>query len=297
MKKSILVTGAHRSGSTWIGKIIAKADNVRYVSEPFNLLDYKKSTPFKHWFYYINDKFPIDQQNKLKKYLDSFHYFSLAGFIRDFSKIRSYKTFIKVMNDYRSRSSSRTLLKDPIAFFSAPWIAQNYHCDVIISVRHPAAFIASLKVKNWQFDFNNFLNQRELMETHLAQFKTEIEQYALNRPDIVIQGALIWNIIYSLALKYKELYNNWYFVTHENLSLNPVDEFQKIFNYLNLEFTEKVKNELIDSTTASENSKLKRNAKENVSSWKTRLSQEEIELIKQKTQLVWVNFYNEASWS
>ena len=34
--KPILVTGAHRSGTTWVGKMLALAPGVGYVHEPFN---------------------------------------------------------------------------------------------------------------------------------------------------------------------------------------------------------------------------------------------------------------------
>jgi hypothetical protein len=32
----ILVTGAHRSGTTWVGKMLALAPGVAYIHEPFN---------------------------------------------------------------------------------------------------------------------------------------------------------------------------------------------------------------------------------------------------------------------
>ncbi|HUH21151.1 MAG TPA: hypothetical protein VLZ09_04715, partial [Gaiellaceae bacterium] len=35
-KRPILVTGAHRSGTTWVGKMLALAPGVGYVHEPFN---------------------------------------------------------------------------------------------------------------------------------------------------------------------------------------------------------------------------------------------------------------------
>ena len=35
--KPILVTGSHRSGSTWTGRIISAAPHVGYIHEPFNI--------------------------------------------------------------------------------------------------------------------------------------------------------------------------------------------------------------------------------------------------------------------
>ena len=35
--KPILVTGSHRSGTTWVGKMLAATGSVGYIHEPFNL--------------------------------------------------------------------------------------------------------------------------------------------------------------------------------------------------------------------------------------------------------------------
>ena len=34
----ILVTGAHRSGTTWVGKMLAADADTGYISEPLNVL-------------------------------------------------------------------------------------------------------------------------------------------------------------------------------------------------------------------------------------------------------------------
>jgi len=36
-QKPILVTGSHRSGTTWAGKMISACPNVGYIHEPFNI--------------------------------------------------------------------------------------------------------------------------------------------------------------------------------------------------------------------------------------------------------------------
>ena len=35
--RPILVTGSHRSGSTWLGQMIGASDAVGYIHEPFNI--------------------------------------------------------------------------------------------------------------------------------------------------------------------------------------------------------------------------------------------------------------------
>lgn len=52
----ILVTGAHRSGTTWVGKMLA-GSQVAYISEPLNVLHRPGvlCAKVKHWYQYVCD--------------------------------------------------------------------------------------------------------------------------------------------------------------------------------------------------------------------------------------------------
>lgn len=52
----------------------------------------------------------------------------------------------------------RALLKDPFAVFSVPWFAKKLNCQIVITVRHPAAFASSLQRLGWNFDFKDLLD-------------------------------------------------------------------------------------------------------------------------------------------
>ena len=58
--KPILITGCHRSGTTWIGKTIAYSNNIIYIGEPFNPNLSKRGGicgfKFKNWFEYISEE-------------------------------------------------------------------------------------------------------------------------------------------------------------------------------------------------------------------------------------------------
>ena len=296
MKKMILVTGAHRSGTTWTGQIIASAKNVWYIYEPFNVGIKHRNSPFEYWFECLNNC-SKSKENIVKKYLKSFYSKFHIDIIKRALKIRSLIDAKDFLKDIK-KDTNRVLIKDPIAIMSSEWLYQQYNCNVVITIRHPAAFIASIKVKDWQFDFNNYLAQEELITTYLKDYKDVIKEYAETKQDIIKQGILLWNTIYSTVQYYKEKYNDeWYFITHEDLSIDPINEFEKIFKYLNLNLDENIKNLIIESTTSKESSEHKRDSKNNIKTWKNRLSKDEIDYIKKETEHVWTKFYSEDDWN
>lgn len=69
-------------------------------------------------------------------------------------------------------------MKDPIAIFSVEWLVELFEFRTIVTIRHPAAFAGSLKVKNWTFPFSHFLNQPPLMDGPLSKFSEEISEFS-----------------------------------------------------------------------------------------------------------------------
>ena len=298
MNNPIFVTGSHRSGSTWVGKIISNANGVRYVHEPFNMRKIRNNSPFKYWFEYVSDNSDKSYQEKAIRYLESFYKPSFSAILSNAINSRSTKELYHFFKGFKGRVSDRTLIKDPIALFSSEWLYKNINCEVVMIIRHPAAFIASLKVKNWEFDFKNLLDQDDLMNDLLFEYKNDILDYSKNQPDMIEQGILLWNIIYATVYRFKQQHEkDWFFVKHEDLSMDPVKEFKKMFNFLNLEFDKNIEREIIASSSANESTDLKRDSKENIFSWKKRLSEEEINRIKRKTGPVWSKFYSESDWN
>lgn len=300
MKKPILVTGSHRSGSTWVGEVIGASSHVGYIHEPFNISINRYNQPFDHWFEFISEFCGQEHQDKVEDYLKSFiGWPDSIAFKRMLNIEKLYDVYAN-MNDVfnlRRRFFQRTLFKDPIALLSSEWIYEKMHADILIVIRHPAAFIASLKVKNWQFDFSNFADQKNLMRVHLSDYKDVIEAYAHNQPEIVDTGIALWNALYTAVKHFEEKYQDkWYFVKHEDLSLNPIEEYKKIFSFLDLPFDKRVQDYVLKSTQAEKNSKTQRNSADNIHTWKNRLTAAEIEKIKKGTEPVWKHYYLEEDW-
>jgi len=304
MNNPILVTGSHRSGTTWVGKMLSANEDVAYVSEPLNVLHRPGvfRAPVKYWYTYIN------KENE-KEYLPAFQ--ELLNFQYhlwlEIKSLRSIKDFLRMGRDFKifyngSTHGQRALIKDPFALFSSAWFAQKLNCQVVVTIRHPAGFTSSLKRLGWHFDFGNLLNQPFLMRDHLEKDRNAMQ--SIDKNDIVTQGALLWKLIYRFVHLSGNLIPNLNIVRHEDLSLEPVAGFQNLYQKLGLNFTEKVKETILNSSSSENPNKLSKNkthsvnldSRANLDNWKKILTPEEITKIRNITEDVSPHFYSDDEW-
>jgi hypothetical protein len=304
MKQTILVTGAHRSGTTWVGRMLSLDRDTAYISEPLNVLHrhgvYRADV--KHWYQYITD------ENE-EKYLLAFH--ELLNFryhfFTELRSLRSRKDFMRMGRDLsifmKGRLlGERTLLKDPFAIFSTPWFAQKLNCQVVITIRHPGGFASSLKRLNWPFDFRHLLDQPMLMRDYLETDRADMEK--MQADDIVGQSALLWRMIYRSVHATRSLFPDFKIVRHEDLSLDPVAGYKSLYESLGLTFDEKVRDTILNSSSSENPTELskkkvhsvKLDSRANMDNWKKRLNPEEIIRIRKLTEDVSHLFYSDNEW-
>lgn len=197
----------------------------------------------------------------------------------------------------------RPLMKDPIAIFSAEWLFNKFDMDIVVLIRHPAAFVSSLKIKDWTFPFEHLLQQDALMDTFLQPFASDIEEYSNIEHDILDQAILLWKLVHHVILQYQQNHPEWLYIRHEDISRDPVHSFQSIFKYLDLEFVPSVAEAVTNSTSASNPKEtssnihfVKRNSALNIWNWQKRLSPSEIERIHSGVQDIAEAFYTSEDW-
>ena len=300
----ILVTGAHRTGTTWVGKMLAASSQVAYISEPLNVLHRPGvlRVPVTKWYKLICEQNEADYLPAFNEML-AFRY----GLWREFGSLRSRKDALRMGRDFaiflRGRLlRQRPLIKDPFAVFSAPWFAERLGCRVVITVRHPAGFASSLKRLNWAFDFGDLLGQPLLMRDWLDVDREEME--SLPPDDVIGQAALLWRMIYRVVARMMKLHPSFIVVRHEDLSLDPVPCYRDLYAALELDFTPGVE-KAISNASSSENpteiSKqkvhaVKLDSRANLDNWKKRLSADEIERIRKITGKTSQLFYSDEEW-
>jgi len=114
--------------------------------------------------------------------------------------------------------------------------------------------------------------------------------------DLIGSAIIGWKVLHHQILLYRKKYPNWHFVRHEDLSVNPINYFQILYEKLNLDFTRKVSSAILKSTSGNGLEGNQRNAALNVAKWKKILSKKEIERIKKQTGDYYPLFYSENEW-
>ena len=95
-EQPILVTGAHRSGTTWVGRMLSAARNTAYISEPLNVLHRRGvyRADVQNWYQYITPENEADYLPAFQQLLNfQYHLFAEIG------SIRSQKDFLRMGRD------------------------------------------------------------------------------------------------------------------------------------------------------------------------------------------------------
>jgi len=300
----ILVTGTHRSGTTWVGKMLAADALTTYISEPLNVLHRPGVFHAKvsHWYQYICED---NETEYLPAYQDLMEFdYHLWDEIRS---LRSRRDFLRMGRDFLVfynglMRGQRVLMKDPFAVFSTPWFAKKLNCKVVIAVRHPGAFVSSLKRLNWPFDFQDLLDQPLLMRDHLEPYREQMQ--STKADDVIGQASLLWKLIYRSVHADRELNPDFITVRHEDLSRDPIGGYRELYTSLGLEFTPRVE-KIIRNSSSSENPRelsrkkvhaVKLDSRANLGNWKKRLTEAEIKRIREMTEEISHLFYPDDNW-
>lgn len=302
--RHVLVTGSHRSGTTWVGRTICQHPRMKYVGEPFNIGKNNVYTPRGlecHFTHYES----FEAQHEIREAMDMlFHGGSFRYMERAIRRIgwhpRGQARFARgLLRGGLPRPD--VLMKDPMALLSAGWLHETYGLKVVCLIRDPLAFIGSVKVAEWDFKYENFSEQKALMEGLFAPYREQILAMRDGEGDFIDRTTFLWNLLHIAILDYRNRYPDWLFVTYEDLAVAPREGFARIFDHIGLEMTPSIEN-YIDSYTSGANpveaksdQYQPRDARSGLETWRSRLTEEEIERVVAATTDIKAQFYGTAA--
>jgi hypothetical protein len=301
----VLVTGAIRSGTTWVGGMLALAPGTEIVHEPFN----QGTGP---GVFGVNLRFPLEyvcEENE-QPYLAALER-TLAfryGYRRQLAVVRSRADLVVSARDARRfaaarRSAARPIVKDALAVLSAEWIAARFDAQVVMLVRHPAAFVSSILRLEWDLGFPwVFLEQPLLRRDRLAAYEADIHALAARPSTLLEQAILFWRVVYGTLHEQSRWHPEWLIRRHEDLAADPDAAFRELYATLDLEYTEAVRQQILAHSAPgnpvewSSPHDVRLDSRGGLGRWKHRLSDEQIVKIRDASEDVWRHYYSAADW-
>lgn len=304
-RPAILVTGSHRSGTTWVGRMLAAADGVAYVHEPFHpggrpgVLD----AGIERWFAYAPD---LDEERLRRTYARMLELdYGFAAEARALSGLRDLARMVRDGGRFllRRARADRVLVKDPIAALSSAWLADRFDIRVVVLVRHPAAFAHSLARRGWAFPFGDLLAQPRLMEDHLAPFRADLERFRREARPVAEQAALLWSVLYHVLARHVDRHPGWIVARHEDLAADPVGGFASLYERLGLDFTDRCRRTVVEHSRpqnpvrAGERPQaIQRDSRAVAARWREAMDPGEIASVRRRTGELAARWYGEESW-
>ncbi|MDX6505486.1 MAG: hypothetical protein QOG06_130 [Gaiellaceae bacterium] len=284
--------------------MLALAPGVAYVHEPFNPRTAAGLSPagFDRYFTIVTSENESRYRPGLERTLQL--RYALGAQLRSLrgplDLARTARDFARVE---RARlAAARPLMKDPIALLSAEWLEAAFGMDVVVLIRHPAAFAASLKRLGWKHSFATFLADDGRMPEVLTPYEAEIREQAREPGDILTQAALLWRLLYNVADGYRERHPDWVFLRHEDASVDPVATFEGLYQRLGLELTPEAR-DAIERASAPENPAelstphaVELDSAASLGRWREQLTAAEVDELRVRTRDVWPRFYSDADW-
>lgn len=240
-KESFIVSGMHRSGTTFVGKIVSLANGVTSLHEPFNNLygiaglDYVYPSNFdedikKKWRSVTSLNFKTVRKSPGDNYKKKFLRLTLGG--------KTNKDRLESKFKFYLNQADKLLIKDPFMLLLLESIAKNDNVLSVVTVRHPIAIWRSIKKQKWSFSFTNFANEKFVEQFGYGSRKQ------LNSYSEVEKFAFLYSILYGFV--YNKYIENGCIkiILHEDLCVDPLGTFESIYNFLKLQMNESVISEI-----------------------------------------------------
>ena len=246
VKKSVIISGSGRGGTTWVLDSLAEANNMRTVFEPLHPIGVPSASKFSHRY------IPEDESNlELERFFNKV----LSGEMRSiwanyrirpdrFNPLRNSpitvylhsKKSIQLLKKYALKSHlSGQVVKFIRANLMLPWIAKHYDCPTVLVIRHPCAVIASrlkLSSADWGADkaLARYREDKMIYDLIGNRFGVDLSQ-SMSTAEAL---CTVWCIENVLPLEWSSD-SGYAVVSYEKLMVNPAEEWQKLVDYLGLD--------------------------------------------------------------
>lgn len=300
----ILVTGTHRSGTTWVGETLCLSSEAHYVHEPFAPMNSRSWLSTPPAIRYLHQDPAV--AGPLASQLEAITRLR-PPWLPILRRSPTPRHVLRVTQElltarHAAARGARAVIKDPFALLMAEWIERQSGALVVILVRHPAAFASSVKRLGWRLDVRWLLQQDELMAGQLSEFRSQLERD--HELDLIDHAALVWNVLNSVTARYESEHPTWAVLPYEALAESPECRFRSLFGHLGLPWDQSVADAISERTSEAQVTEVTpgrrggtvRDSRKAMWTWQHRLSGEEIGRVRAATWPLAQRWYASDAW-
>lgn len=280
----IFLLGHDRSGSSWIGSMLGLAKNTIYLHEPIN----ETASKIGNWSLYHSYLQAGQRSQPHEKIYD----LATRGIGVRNLRLSECKQVLF--------SSPKIIIKETGGMLLGEWLQSKYGGKIIALFRHPAPLILSnlkMSCANAEMWLKRFLQNDQIVARHeIANGLSRITPKS-----IVEQFTVVYCIRYKILIDQLARNPEWIQIFYEDFCLEPEVEFEKLFNKVGLEYSQNVKNRILETTMRDESNKAfgkYRISKNQVFAWRGNVSREMEREIRTITDAFEMPIYSDdKSWS
>jgi hypothetical protein len=298
--RPVLVAGAPRSGTTWIGTVLSLADGACSVHEPDNAVHdpYALRASIGLGRFPILDKgdiAPADYEELWRRaFAGNGHRHTpqwaaaklllrrtprqefRAAFDEGAPVLSARLRAARRLAAPRSArpAGQRAVVKSVHGTLALPWLTDVFSPEVVIVMRHPLNVVASYLELGWQ-DAGLHTRIDELQRC-LGVTVPPLPADASLVARVAWQTGLFASVFTALA----DRHPGWQLVTHEELCRNPHDGFRRLYENLRLTWTPAADDFLEMSNRPGTGIKTNRVTKDQPGRWRHRLTYSQVEEVR-----------------
>lgn len=259
-KRFIFILGIGRSGTTFLGKLVSETFTPnKFIIEPFPGIS-KLPTNNKIHRTFCN---PLNnnQINQFTNIIEQLYDNNNIIFNNEINK--------RVINDHKQKEC--LIIKEVHSLLAFPEIIKKLDYKIVLITRDTKRTIDSYffghkpKQRIYLIEEYKFINdyllgkyqrKHKLLDNTLNNIDKNVINY-IKRPKIFTnelnRQVCITEIVKIFLINWAESDNNIFHITHEDLSLQPIDKMKQIYNFLNLEYNDETLNIIQKITHGNEN--------------------------------------------
>lgn len=289
--RPVIVAGIPRSGTTWVGKALARAGSRCLVHEPDNEKESLSALIAKRWL----GRFPVLQSGEAAPSYERLWELALAGATPDESTRRrrlvasGWRGLTSAHREAAVRRTESAITRAVVALAGpegaqrhqpAPVVVKTVHAplalewlsdrfvaaQVVVVIRHPASVLSSWRELELADQDRQLHQNPRVQRDYLARWNVE-------PPGTDPLERAAWQVCLLTAVLLDAVARRpgWHLVRHEDLCVDPPARFAALARGLGMAWNDLAEAFLLESDQGGAGFAVRRRASEQVDRWRSRL--------------------------